>query len=221
MFKYKICILLIFLLCVTSFYYVEGKENALPLLGKVIYLDPGHGGLDPGAIYKTTHEAPINLEISKKLEKRLGELGAIVYMTRYEDYDLSVKNTDHRKRSDLSRRANIINESKCDMYISIHLNSDPSPTWQGIQSFYDDINPNNEKLAKHMQDIFKKRFHTKRDYKELTDIYLHRKVERLGILVEAGFLSNPNDRYLLKQATYQQRIVNAITEGMLTYWRLE
>lgn len=161
------------------------------------------------------------MEISKKLEKRLGELGAIVYMTRYDDYDLSIKNTDNRKRSDLSRRASIINSSGCDMYLSIHLNADTSTTWQGIQTFYDDVNSENSELAKSMQETFKKRLNSKRKHKELTNIYLHRKVNRLGILIEAGFLSNPNDRYLLRQNTYQQKLANVITEGVLTYWKLE
>lgn len=218
MFKYKLVMLVLFLFLATTFYYVEGKNNALPLFGKIIYIDPGHGGRDPGAIYKNIHEADINLEISKKLEKSLEERGAIVYMTRYDDYDLSVKYTNNRKRSDLSRRVNIINTSDCDMYISIHLNADPSSTWQGIQTFYDDINPENKKLADHMQQLFKKRFHTKREVKRLTDIYLHRKVEKLGILVEAGFLTNPNDRYLLKQTTHQQKIANIITEGVISYF---
>lgn len=218
MFKYKLVMLVLFLFLATTFYCVEGKNNALPLFGKIIYIDPGHGGRDPGAIYKNIHEADINLEISKKLEKSLEERGAIVYMTRYDDYDLSVKYTNNRKRSDLSTRVNIINTSDCDMYISIHLNADPSSTWQGIQTFYDDINPENKKLADHMQQLFKKRFHTKREVKRLTDIYLHRKVEKLGILVEAGFLTNPNDRYLLKQTTHQQKIANIITEGVISYF---
>ena len=220
MLKYKICVFLVLLLCLSSFYYVEGKERALPLFGKVLYIDPGHGGPDPGAMYKNIMEKTINLEISKKLEKKLGEQGAIVYMTRYDDYDLSVKNTNNRKRSDLSRRVNIINESKCDMYISIHLNADPSSTWQGIQVFYDDVNPENEKLAKVMQEVLGKNMNSKRKYKELTTIYLHRRVKQLGILIEAGFLSNPNDRYLLRQNTYQQKIVNSIYEGILKYWHV-
>ena len=72
--------------------FVSADENHLPLLGKVIYIDPGHGGLDPGAMYKNIKEAPINLEISQKLEETLTRYGAIVYMTRYGDYDLAVNN---------------------------------------------------------------------------------------------------------------------------------
>lgn len=218
MHKYKIGVFFLLLICLSSFYTVIGKENTLPLFGKVIYIDPGHGGPDPGALYKNIKEKDINLEISQKLEKQLTSLGAIVYLTRYGDYDLSVQNTNSRKRSDLSRRASIINQSGCDMYVSIHLNADKSETWQGIQVFYDDVNPKNEQIAETMQKVFKKRLNAKREFKELSNIYLHRKVERPGILVEAGFLSNPNDRYLLKQSTYQQKVVNAISEGLLTYW---
>ena len=120
------------------------NDNALPLLGKIIYLDPGHGGIDGGAEYKDIYEKNINLSISLKLEEQLGKLGAIVYLTRNGDYDLSVPNTIHRKRSDLSRRSNIINSSNCDLFLSIHLNSEITGTWRGPQVFYDDNNENNK-----------------------------------------------------------------------------
>ena len=192
----------------------------MPLLGKTIYLDSGHGGADPGAIYKNIKEKDINLEISKELEKTLTKLGATVYQTRYGDYDLAVKNTDNRKRSDLSRRVNIINESECDMYISIHLNADTSSTWKGIQVFYDNINKENKSLAAHMTKTLKKNFSLTREYKELTDIYLHRKVNILGILIEVGFLSNANDRYLLKQKWYQKKLASIIANGVVNYYKL-
>ena len=220
MLKYKTLFLCAILLCITSFYISYGKEKALPLFGKMIYVDAGHGGMDPGAIYKNIQEKQINLEISKKLVKSLEKLGATVYMTRYDDYDLSIQNTNSVKRSDLSRRAIMINESNCDLYISIHLNSDLSPTWHGTQIFYDDVNMENEKIAKIMQETFQEEMKSNRKYKELTNIYLYRKVKRPGVLVEAGFLSNPNDRYLLRQKTHQQKIVNTIIKSILKYYKL-
>lgn len=171
-------------------------------------------------MYKNIMEKDINLKISKKLEKNLENLGAIIYMTRYGDYDLSEKYTNSKKRSDLAKRVNIINNSKTDLYISIHLNAEDSEVWRGCQIFYDDINSNNKILADIMYKQFKKSFSTTREVKELTDIYLHRKVEKTGILVEAGFLSNPDDRYLLKQPTHQQKIANIITEGILKFYKL-
>lgn len=218
MFKYKISMLFILILFLCTFSFAKADEHHFSLLGKVIYLDPGHGGLDPGAIYKDIEEATINLEISKKLMETLEKEGAIVYLTRNGDYDLAVNNAVNRKRSDLSRRGNIINRSMCDLYLSIHLNADVSTTWRGAQVFYDDINPNNEKIAKIMQQVLKEDLKTTRKYKETNEMYLHKRVTRPGVLIEVGFITNPNERYLLTSETYQQKVANTITRGVIKYF---
>lgn len=210
--------LVIFLVGIMGIGYVGAFQNDMPLLGKVIYLDAGHGGADPGALYKSIKEKDINLAISKKLEEELSALGAIVYQTRYGDYDLSVPYASNRKRSDLSRRGNIINDSGCDLYLSIHLNADSSLTWQGAQVFYDDINPENETIAKMMQALFKKKLYTQRKEKKVNDLYLSKRTDRPGVLLELGFLSNPNERYLLKTENYQTKLSHIITEGVVTYF---
>ncbi len=214
--KIKIFCLNLFLILL----YTIGIINALnlPLLGKVIYIDPGHGGTDPGALYNDLYEADLNLQISLKLESELEKNGAIVYLTRYGDYDLAVKNAINRKRSDLSRRANIINASNADIYLSIHLNSDISSTWQGAQAFYDTVNEKNEIIAKIMQEQLKKDLKTKREYKQINDHYLYQRVKIPGVLLEVGFISNPNERYLLKQESYQEKIATSIKDGLINYF---
>lgn len=189
----------------------------LPLLGKVIYVDPGHGGPDPGAMYKDIYEKNINLEISKTLEQALVEKGAIVYLTREGDYDLAFPNAYLRKRSDLSRRTKIINDSMCDLYLSIHLNATTSTSWKGAQVFYDDINPENAVLGGIIQESFKRHLGSRRKLKRVTDLYMYKDIDRVGVLLEVGFLSNPNERYVLRKAYYQKRIANAIVEGVITY----
>ena len=218
MLKYKIYVLFLFILTLGSINYINANNNSLPLFGKVIYIDPGHGGLDPGAMYNVIKEKDINLEISKKLENKLTSMGAIVYLTRYDDYDLSANNTINRKRSDLSRRGNAINKSDCDIFLSIHLNAEDSSTWRGAQVFYDDTNEKNEQIAKIFQEQFKKDLKSTRNYKKVDELYLQRRIERPGVLLEVGFLSNSNDRYLLKQDSYQNRIVTSITSGLLKYF---
>lgn len=170
-------------------------------------------------MYKEIKEAELNLQISEKLQEKLLSLGAIVYMTRYGDYDLSVTNTINRKRSDLSRRGNIINRSDCDLFLSIHLNAEETGIWRGAEVYYDDINPENEKIAKIMQEQLKEHLGSKRNLKKTDVLYLQKRVERPGILIEAGFLSNSSDRYLLRQETYQNKIATAITEGVLEYMK--
>ena len=218
MIKNKIIYLIITILSIISFSGIYAQNEEFSLLGKIIYIDPGHGGTDPGAIYKDIYESNINLNISKKLYNLLLSKGAIVYLTRDGDYDLSVTNAINRKRSDLSRRANIINKSDCDLYISIHLNAESTGIWRGAQVFYDDINPKNEKIAKIMQEELSKTLNTNRKYKETNEMYLHKRVERPGVLIEVGFLSNANERYLLTKDYYQDRIATTITNGIIKYF---
>ena len=182
-----------------------------------IVIDPGHGGLDPGTIYKNIYEKDINLQICKKLKSILEKEGAIVYLTRYGDYDLANNGAFERKKSDLNNRAKIINKSKADMYISIHLNSIKSSTWSGAQVFYDDVNTNNKKIALLMQEILKKELKTNRKVKEIKNMLLNRKVIIPGVLIEVGFLSNYNERYLLQKSDYQYKICEAINKGIIKY----
>ena len=67
MIKNKTFSLMLVIICILSFNIIDAKTNDLPLLGKVIYIDPGHGGKDPGAVYKDVYESNINLSISKKI----------------------------------------------------------------------------------------------------------------------------------------------------------
>jgi N-acetylmuramoyl-L-alanine amidase len=216
--KYKILIVIVLIISILLMNKVNAYINELPLLGKVIYIDPGHGGVDPGANYKDILEKDINLQISQMLATLLMEKGAIVYLTREDDYDLSPPHAYLRKRSDLSRRIKLINESKCDAYLSIHLNATLSTTWRGSQVFYDDVNSKNAILGAEIQQSFKKNLGSKRKLKRISDLYMYKDIDRPGVLLEVGFLSNQNERYVLRKPYYQKRISNAIIEGLIIYF---
>lgn len=214
--NYKKIIFVIYVLCLSFFSFVSANNNVV-LSGKVIYVDAGHGGVDPGAVYKDIKEEDINLKISIKLKEILEKRGALVYMTRTGDYDLSTPNVFLRKRSDLFNRSQLINTSDCDLYISIHLNADISTNWSGAQTFYDKNNKENEMLAKYIQESLKKKVETNREYKQIDNQYMYKNTKKPGVLVEVGFLSNANERYLLKQDLYQYKLVNAIADGIEKY----
>lgn len=216
----KIYLLFLFLISICSFNFVSANSNlsSLSLLGKVIYLDPGHGGLDPGTVYKNIYEKDINLSICKKLQTILENEGAIVYLTRYDDYDLSSNSASSRKKSDLNNRAKIINESQSDLYISIHLNSVDSSTWSGAQTFYDDVNLDNYNIANIIQEQLKKDLNTSREVKEISTMLMNRKITIPGVLIEVGFLSNSNDRYLLQQSDYQYKVSESIKNAIIKYF---
>ena len=219
MLKYKIYVFLFFIIGILSINIAYASENNLDLFGKVIYLDAGHGGIDSGAAYKNIYEKDINLSISLKLEEELTKEGAIVYQTRYGDYDLSVPNTINRKRSDLSRRSNIINKANPDLFISIHLNAEETGVWRGPQVFYNDNNSKNEYIAKIFQRELNKSLNGDREYKKDNSLYLQKRLKVPGVLVEVGFLSNSNDRYLLKSEQYQNKVARTITQAIIYYFQ--
>jgi N-acetylmuramoyl-L-alanine amidase len=217
MIKYKLATLFMFIMMLCTVEFVSAQE--LVLKGKTIYIDPGHGGRDPGTIYKDTKESDINLEIAMELKQELEKQGAKVYLTRIGDYDLSKIDTNNHKKSDLLERAKLINESECDIYISIHLNSDTTETWSGAQTFYTNNNKQNKILATIIQNKLKETTKTTRKIKELKNMYLFDRIKKTGVLIEAGFLSNANDRYLLKNKEYQKRLAQTITEGLIEYYK--
>lgn len=218
--QYKTLIIALFFLSIFCFSKVNAIIKDYTLLGKVIYIDPGHGGVDAGAISNTFLEKDMNLLLSNKLAQVLISKGAVVYLTRDGDYDLS-SSTINRKRNDLYNRVKLINNSNSDLYISIHLNSSTSSKWNGIQIFYSSILDENKILAETVTNTLKKNMQNIRDTKQDNSYYMYSKIKIPGILVEAGFISNPNDNYKIRQSDYQDILINNIATGIEEYFNLE
>ena len=111
-FKCLLSLVIIFLIVIIKPVYAS-----LPLAGKVIVLDAGHGGLDPGTTYKNIYEKDINLAIVLHLKKHLEKYGAYVILTRDSDNDLSKNAKVNRKKKDFDNRIKIINEDSIDLYL--------------------------------------------------------------------------------------------------------
>lgn len=213
--KYCLKLLIIFVLLtlILSFPYAKAS---LPLFGKTITIDIGHGGKDPGTVVNNILEKDINLKIGKYLEKELIKKGANVILTRNGDYDLSSPNSYRRKKSDFDNRIKIINNSSASMYVSIHLNYLEQASYYGPQVFYNNINNNNKKIANNMQNILNKKLKTNRKVKLIPeDIYMYSRLNVPGVLVECGFLSNYNEKTKLMSKEYQQKIAKYISEGIV------
>ena len=212
--KYKTTLLIIFCLLVLSLQVISAQT--LPLQDTIIMVDPGHGGRDSGTYYGKLYEKDINLEISKALEEELTKNGAIVYMTRTRDIDLSSIYDSAKKRGDLYRRLLKIKETKSDLYISIHINWYQNTSMKGAEVLYNSINENNEKIAKSIMKEFKTDLGSTRTIKT-TDLYMYRNTTTPGVLVECGYLSNPTERTLLQQEDYQKKLAKSITNGIINY----
>ncbi|MFZ3578126.1 N-acetylmuramoyl-L-alanine amidase CwlD [Virgibacillus sp. DJP39] len=195
---------------------------SLPLAGKTIVLDPGHGGVDGGAVGADgTLEKGISLTVAKKIKNYLQQTGAVVYLTREKDADLAAPETkglSRRKAEDIRKRLEFIKDKKADFFLSIHLNALPSTKWSGAQTFYYPKSDNSEHLAKMIQaEIIRNLGNTTRTALPLTGMYLLKHAESPGALVEIGFLSNERERELLKQTSYQNQVAASIYEGILRY----
>ena len=212
--KIKSIIIITIIVLLSSLDLISAKT--LPLLGIVITIDPGHGGRDPGTMYNSIKEKDLNLEISKALEKELTKNGAIVYMIRTSDIDLSSIYDSKKKRGDLYRRLLKIKENKSNLYLSIHINWYQNSTHKGAEVLYNSINKNNKILAEAVMNEFKTNQKSKREIKK-TNLYMYKNITIPGALIETGYLSNPTERRLLQSESYQKELAKSITNGVKNY----
>lgn len=214
-----------FLVSLLVFFYREKTSPALslPVTNKIIVIDPGHGGVDPGTVSKNdVYESKINLELSLKLKALLEQSGAVVIMTRTDDsglYTSESKTLREKKREDLKNRRKMIVDSQAEIFISIHMNSFTNSKYYGAQTFFGKNSVEGEKLADSIQNEFRERLDkdnlrtpTARD-----NIYVLNEIEIPAVLVEAGFLSNPLEEKLLQKENHQEKIAWAIFSGLLSY----
>lgn len=216
--KYIFLIILSFTLLI-SLAATFQVENTFPLFGRTIVLDPGHGSLDPGSVSGDEYEKEYNLAFTETLKKELENRGANVVLTRGGDYDLSSPNASSKKRSDFNNRIKLINETKPDIYLSLHMNSISTTTSYGSQVFYSTVNPKNEKLAEILQDELNKYLGLDKEYKKIgSDKYMFSRLEPNGVLIEYGFLSSPKDRENLKTEEYKAELSTVIANTIVDYF---
>lgn len=207
--------MLLIFICFASFFKINTVYSSLPLLGKIVVVDSGHGGVDPGSVYEDIYEKDINLEISKKIEEELIKLGATVIMTRDGDYDLSSPGATWRKTSDFNNRIDLINNSGAHIYLSIHMNYLNNANYGDTGIFYYD----DKELAEIVQDYINENLDMSRVVKEIPiNTYMYSKLNIPGILVECGFLSNYTDRTNFQNEIYQAEFAKLIAESLINYF---
>jgi N-acetylmuramoyl-L-alanine amidase len=199
------------------------SASMIPVSGKRIVLDPGHGGPDGGATSRSgLLEEEVALKITHYLRDYLQEAGALVIMTRETDTDLAKSGTrgfSKRKAEDLVNRIQLIEQKNADILISVHLNSIPSPRWKGAQTFYNPIREENKKLASCVQfEMIHNLQNTDRLPERKGDVYILKYSPIPTALVEVGFLSNPDEARMLGSVAYQKKIAAAIYYGIIGYY---
>lgn len=181
-----------------------------------IVLDPGHGGFDPGKVGTAgTLEKDINLAISLKLKEILVKSGYTVTMTRQKDEALCEQNASRKKVSDLNARLDLIQKEEPELTVSIHQNSYSAGT-KGAQVFYYSRSEEGHRLARVLQETLKEEIGdgNHRVEKANDSYYMLKKSQGPFVIVECGFLSNPEEEKLLNSEDYQKKMAKALAEGI-------
>ncbi len=190
---------------------------------KVIILDAGHGGMDSGAVgINGELEKNINLAIVKNLRDMLTLSGFEVILTRDSDisiHDSGVTGIRNQKVSDMENRLDIVKKYKDCIFLSVHQNKFTESEYFGAQVFYNENNPDNRLLAQIMQDNFKViQEGNDREIKLSGDeLYLFKDTVVPAVLIECGFLSNPDDAKNLSDPLYQKKVSFMIYNGIIRY----
>lgn len=220
----SIAVIVAFLIPIATQFTLQPSQLwDLPLVGKTILVDAGHGGKDSGASSKEgLAEKEVTLKIATYLQEQLEQAGAYVVMTRDEDEELSdpeAHKLGKRKAQDLSRRVKMVSDVKADLVISIHLNSFPDSHVKGAQVFYNPLNEENKKLAEAVQAEMSRNLpNSQKVAKGKNDVYLLRESPVPTALVEVGFLSNPEEARTLASDSYQKKVSSTLYYGILEYY---
>ncbi len=183
----------------------------------VITIDAGHGGYDPGKIGADgTKEKDINLKIALYLRDVLTEQGFTVYLTRDTDISLYDDNASNKKVSDLNNRIAVLNDNNSDLFISIHQNSFSDSSVHGAQVFYYEGSDDGKALATSIQSSIKSMVDesNERPIKGNSEYMILKYSPCTALIVECGFLSNPDECVLLASPEYEQLMAEAIAQGI-------
>ena len=188
------------------------RDNGV-LRGKVIVVDPGHGGHNPGAVDNGIHEADINLAVSLLLRDKLQNEGAQVIMTRQSDK--AVAGSNSTLGQELNARVDIAEKNHADLFISIHANSNPNKTIAGAMTFYPQ--DRSSQLALDVQQSLVEQTGAVDKGVSPATFYVLRNTTMPSILVETGFVTNQQESSKLRDYSYQNRIAQGVFNGVVRY----
>jgi len=198
-----------------------------PIKNSTVIIDPGHGGPDGGAVgIDGTIEKDINLSIALKLRDVLDLCGINTLMTRETDvsiHDSGIEGIRRQKISDIKNRFNLIEGTENAVYVSIHQNHFSSQKYKGTQVFYSPNNPESKRFAQVLQEDFISFIqpqNIRQCKKSGTEIYLLYHARCPAVMIECGFLSNPEETQMLKSDEYQNKLSIVAADGIVKFLTL-
>ena len=201
---------------------VTAIADAMPIQrNQIIIIDAGHGGVDGGATSCTgVLESELNLEIALRLDDLLHLFGYRTLMIRRDNISVYTEGETiaQKKISDLKERVRIVNCTDNALLISIHQNTFSDNRYGGAQVFYADTEGSKE-LAHMLQQALVSAVNigSKRVSKKADGVYLMKQIEKTGVLIECGFLSNPEEEALLRSDIYQKKLCCVICSAISNF----
>ncbi|WP_240610788.1 N-acetylmuramoyl-L-alanine amidase [Ammonifex thiophilus] len=192
-----------------------------PLMGKLVVVDPGHGGPDPGVVRGGVREKDITLAVARRLNHFLRQAGAEVVMTREEDRDLAdpdLWDMKERKRQDLERRIALANRLQADVFLSLHVNSFEETDEYGAQTFYQAGSEESRRLAEAIQQELQSLLGNTERLPKAGDYLVGRLAQMPAVVVEIGFLTHPEEKKLLQDPAYQSKVAFAVYAGLTKFF---
>lgn len=191
------------------------------LIDRLVVVDPGHGGPDPGVVRAGVQEKEITLAVAQRLGDFLRQGGARVILTRTEDRDLADPETPvgkGRKREDLQRRVDLANRNRADVFVSVHVNSFEEDNECGAQTFYQPGSVASRELAQAIQGALREFLGNTTRLPKAVDYFTGRTAAMPAVVVEVGFITNPQEFTLLQKPAYQSKVAFAIYAGIVRYF---
>ncbi|OPZ94221.1 MAG: Germination-specific N-acetylmuramoyl-L-alanine amidase precursor [Firmicutes bacterium ADurb.Bin419] len=223
---------IILAIAIAAFSFVSGMEpetlkttNNEPK-SRIIILDAGHGGEDPGAVseYNGVREKEINLYIASKVKELLEAENFKIIMTREDDilqYAEGTTNIIQKRKQDLIRRKKMMDESGADLVVSVHLNKFTEAKYFGAQVFFPPNSPESKLAAECIQKSLRENVdpNNKREAMlKKAEIIILKNLRTPTVIVECGFLSNAQEEQRLASVEYQDKLAVAIKEGIMKYY---
>lgn len=194
------------------------RTNSIPKSTYTVVIDAGHGGIDGGSVGVSSGitEAVLNLSYANCLKEYLQDFGFNVVMTRSTSGGLYSPLAKNKKKDDMQKRREIVENSNADFVVSIHMNS-YNTTSQGAQVFYGQDDTASMSLANNIQKYFVKYLQKARNETKEGDYYILNAIKSPSVLVECGYLSNPAEEALLISDDYKKEVCYCILLGILAY----
>lgn len=198
------------------------NESSPQLADKVIIVDAGHGGVDTGANRPGIVEKDINLAVALQLKTILNHNGAKVILSRQTDIELSTECDDEKVKGryhrDLAARVELAEESDADIFISIHANAVGNAKRHGAEVFYYAKSEQGKLLANAIQTELHTITHTP-EAANPGNYFVLRRNKIPAVLIEIGYITNPDERRLLQTEAYQHKLAETIALGICKYYQ--